>query len=126
MIAYLKGKILEKSLSYIILCAGGPSASGGENQAVGYKVFVTPEVLSRPVGEEIQLYTYLKSPMTGRRLFGLQSFSDLQFFELLITVSRGGAENGADNIVAATSRAIKAGHCQPGCRNFYSDFRHRQ
>ena len=77
MIAFLKGKILEKSLTYIIL----------ENQGIGYKVFVTPETLSHSIGDEVALYTYLKVADDGHSLFGLPEFSRLQFFELLITVS---------------------------------------
>lgn len=77
MIAYLKGRILEKSLNYIIL----------ENQGVGYKVFVTPEVLEKPIATEVVLYIYHKVSDDSQSLFGLPSFSTLQFFELLITVS---------------------------------------
>lgn len=77
MISYLKGKVLEKSLTYIIL----------ENQGLGYKVFVTPEVLEKPIGSDISLYTYMKVSDDGQSLFGLPDFATLQFFELLITVS---------------------------------------
>jgi Holliday junction DNA helicase RuvA len=77
MIAYLKGQVLEKSLNYIIL----------ENQGIGYKVFVTPDVLEKPVGAEIALYTYMKVSDDGQSLFGLPDFATLQFFEMLITVS---------------------------------------
>jgi Holliday junction DNA helicase RuvA len=77
MIAYLKGRILEKSLNYIIL----------ENQGIGYKVFVTPEVLEKPIGSEAALYIYHKVSDDSQSLFGLPDFSTLHFFELLITVS---------------------------------------
>ena len=77
MIAFLKGKILEKSLNYLIL----------ENQGIGYKVFVIPEALEKPLGAEVSLYTYMKVSDDGQSLFGLPDFSTLQFFELLITVS---------------------------------------
>jgi Holliday junction DNA helicase RuvA len=77
MISYIKGKILEKSLSYIIL----------ENQGIGYKVFVLPEVLEKKLGEEVSFFTYHKIADDGQSLFGLPDFATLQFFELLITVS---------------------------------------
>ena len=51
MIAYLKGTILEKGLTHIILL----------NQGIGYKVFVTPEILELKVGDTIALYTYHES-----------------------------------------------------------------
>ena len=41
MIAYLKGTILEKGLTYIIL----------ENGGIGYKVFVTPDALQMKIGD---------------------------------------------------------------------------
>ena len=87
MIAFLKGTILEKGLSYIILSVGTGSFHGGENQVIGYKVFVTPEVLSNAVGETISLYTHMKVADDGQSLFGLPNFEALQFFEMLITVS---------------------------------------
>ncbi|MFI5205842.1 MAG: Holliday junction branch migration protein RuvA [Candidatus Paceibacterales bacterium] len=77
MIAYLKGTILEKGLSYIIL----------ENGSIGYKVFVTPEVLAKPIGDEVALFIYHKVSDDGQSLYGLPDFAALQFFELLITVS---------------------------------------
>ncbi len=77
MIAYLKGKVLQKSLNFLII----------ENAGLGYKVFVTPEILEHSVGSEIELYTHLKSSDDGQTLFGLPNFYDLQFFELLISVT---------------------------------------
>lgn len=77
MIAYLKGLILEKALTYIIV----------ETNNMGYKVFVTPENLERKVGDEVRLFTYMKVSDDGQALFGLPDFLSLQFFEMLITVS---------------------------------------
>ena len=97
MIAYLKGKILEKSLAYIIL----------ENQGVGYKVFVTPEVLQKSAGDEIALYTYHKVAEDGQSLFGLPNFTDLQFFELLISVSGVGPKMALAILSAGQVESIK-------------------
>jgi holliday junction DNA helicase RuvA len=77
MIAYLKGVILEKGLTYIILDTGN----------IGYKVFVTPEILEHKIGETVVLFIYHKVSEDGQSLFGLSDFSTLQFFEMLITVS---------------------------------------
>lgn len=77
MIAYLKGIVLSKSTNFIIL----------ENQGIGYKVFVTPEVLELRLGDSVSLYIYHKVSEDGQSLFGLPDFNALQFFELLITVS---------------------------------------
>ena len=97
MIAYLKGTILEKGLTYIIL----------ENQGVGYKVFVTPEVLSKNIGDEIALFTYHKSSEDGQSLFGLPDFATLQFFEMLITVSGVGPKVALAILSSAQVDAVK-------------------
>lgn len=97
MISYLKGKILEKGLTYVIL----------ENQGIGYKVFVTPDVLSQSIGAEIALYIYHKVSDDGQSLFGLPNFSTLQFFEMLITVSGVGPKVALAILSAAQVDAVK-------------------
>ena len=97
MIAYLKGKILEKGLTYIIV----------ENGGMGYKVFVTPDALTKSVGDDIALYTYHKVTDDGQALFGLPTFSDLQFFELLITVSGVGPKMALAILSAGQVESIK-------------------
>lgn len=77
MIAYLKGKVVQKTVQFIIL----------ENSGIGYKVFTTPEVLESPTGAELELYIYHKSSDDGQTLFGLPDFESLLFFEMLITVT---------------------------------------
>lgn len=93
MISYLKGKVLEKTTSFIVLL---PEGSG-----IGYKVFVTPESLDTPLGSELSLYTYLKSSDDGQTLFGLPDFKTLQFYELLLTVS-GVGPKGALAILSSS------------------------
>jgi len=97
MIAYLKGTILEKGLTYIIL----------ENGGVGYKVFVTPETLEFKTGDSVAVYTYMKVSDDGQSLYGLPSFSTLQFFELLITVSGVGPKVALAILSAAQPDAVK-------------------
>jgi holliday junction DNA helicase RuvA len=77
MIAYLQGKILQKSSQYLIL----------EQNGVGYKIWVTPEILEKPLGNDLALYIYHKSGDDGQTLFGMPDFPALQFFELLISVT---------------------------------------
>ena len=97
MISYIKGRILEKALTYIIL----------ENQGVGYKVFVTPDALQKAVGDEASFYTYHKVAEDGQALFGLPNFSTLQFFELLITVSGVGPKAALSILSAAPVESVK-------------------
>lgn len=68
---------MQKAAQYIIL----------ENGGIGYKIFVTPDVLDHQVGAIVPLYIYHKSADDGQTLFGMPSFEALQFFELLISVS---------------------------------------
>jgi holliday junction DNA helicase RuvA len=97
MIAYLKGKILEKGLTYIIV----------ENQGIGYKVFVTPEVLQDDLGQEVKLFIYHKVSEDGQALFGLPDFSALQFFELLISVSGVGPKMALAILSSAPAASVK-------------------
>ena len=97
MIAYLKGTILEKGLTYIIL----------ENQGMGYKVFVTPEALQANVGDVLTFYTYHKVSDDGQSLFGLPDFETLKFFELLITVNGVGPKVALAILSAARVDAVR-------------------
>ena len=97
MIAYLKGKILQKSVNYIVV----------ENGGVGYKVFATPDVLAMPIYAEVALWTYHKVSEDGQALFGLTDFPALQFFELLITVSGVGPKMALAILSAAPVDSVK-------------------
>lgn len=98
MIAYLKGKILEKGITYLII----------ENNGIGYKVFVTQEILENKIGHEITLYTYMKVSEDGQALFGLPDFETLQFFEMLITVSGVGPKVALAILSSARVDAVKS------------------
>lgn len=91
MIAYLQGKIIQKTVQYLIL----------EKNGLGYKVFVPPTVLDLSIGSEVELYIYHKSSDDGQTLFGMPDFYNLQFFELLITVSGVGPKMALTIISAA-------------------------
>lgn len=98
MIAYLQGKILEKSTNFIVL----------ENQGIGYKVFVTPEALEARIGDDVKLYIYHKVSEDGQNLFGLPDFNTLQFFEMLITVSGVGPKVALAILSSAKVGAIQS------------------
>src|SRR3989344_6193831 len=97
MTAFLRGKILEKGLTYLIV----------ENQGIGYKVFVTPDVLSKGVGDEVAFFTYHKVSEDGQALFGLPDFATLQFFEMLITVSGVGPKVALAILSSAKVDSVK-------------------
>jgi Holliday junction DNA helicase RuvA len=97
MIAYLKGKILQKGPGFLIV----------ERQDLGYKLFVTPELLEQPLNSEVELYTYLKSGDDGQTLFGLPDFPTLQFLELLITVTGVGPKMALGIVSAAKIEVLQ-------------------
>jgi holliday junction DNA helicase RuvA len=97
MIAYLRGKILQKGLNFLIV----------ENNGLGYKLFVTPELLERKAHDELEVYTYLKSGDDGQTLFGLPDFPTLQFFELLITITGVGPKMALTIVSAAKIEVLQ-------------------
>lgn len=79
MISRLTGKIVHIDLKYIIL----------DVQGVGYKVATTVDIMSK-IGKdekEVTLWTYLAVRETALDLYGFLSLAELNFFELLITIS---------------------------------------
>ena len=97
MLAYLKGKVLEKTPQYLVL----------ENNGLGYKVFVTPEILETRIGDMVVVYTHMKVSDDGQSLFGLPDFATLQFFEMLITVSGVGPKVALAILSAARADAVR-------------------
>ncbi len=77
MIGYLKGQLLSQDLKSIILEVNG----------VGYKVFTNITLLPGKNEKMIELWTYLCVRETCLDLYGFASKEELNFFELLITVS---------------------------------------
>ena len=78
MIAYLKGKILEKSENLIIL----------EVNNVGYEVNISLNTyLTLANKEECELFTYLQVKEDGISLFGFSTKSEKELFTNLITVN---------------------------------------
>ena len=79
MIGSLKGKIIKKGSDWALIDTNG----------VGYKVFVLPETLASTSNkeEEIILFTHLYVREDILSLYGFKTLEELEFFELLISVS---------------------------------------
>ncbi|MCK0192174.1 Holliday junction branch migration protein RuvA [Arenibacter sp. F20364] len=78
MITHLKGKLVEKNPTYIVIeCAG-----------VGYFVNISLHTFSK-IGdsESIQLYTHLQVKEDSHTLFGFSEKSEREIFRLLLSVS---------------------------------------
>lgn len=97
MIAYIKGRVISKAENYLVL----------ENAGIGYKVFTTPAVLETPIGNIVELHTYLQVREDAQVLFGFASTADLAFFELLITVSGVGPKMALSILAAENTDLIK-------------------
>ena len=79
MIACLEGKIELKKDKYLVLNVAG----------VGYKVFCSQTTLDKlpQPGQKVKLFTHLISKEGILDLYGFFDFSQLELFELLISVS---------------------------------------
>jgi len=92
MIAYLSGKIIYQSAflkkdNFVVLDCGG----------VGYKVFVADKVLNEArVGQIMTLHIYTQVAETVLDLYGFLTREELDFFELLLTISGIGPRSAMD------------------------------
>lgn len=79
MIGSIKGKIVLKRDKWLILEASG----------VGYKINVSPDTLSKvkKIGSETMLWTHTHVREDALDLYGFLDYSELEFFEMLISVS---------------------------------------
>ena len=106
MIGHLTGKIIWSDLKFVILDVGG----------VGYKIHtkhwrVLPQ--KKPTAEIAEFWTYLAVRENALDLYGFQTREELNFFELLLTVSGIGPKS-ASSILSLASlsnlrRAISTG-----------------
>ena len=93
MISYLKGKVLIKKPSYIIIEAGG----------VGYQVFCNPSTTSKlKEDEEVSIYTHHHVKEDAQDLYGFLSLPELQLFKNVISISGVGPKSGL-NVLAIAS-----------------------
>lgn len=99
MIGSIKGQVSHKASNYLIVETGG----------VGYKVFVTPPVLlSAKLNQEISfvILTYVREDQIS--LYGFPSLPELEFFELLLTVSGVGPKSALGIMSLASLEMIKS------------------
>lgn len=78
MITHLKGKLVEKNLTHVVIeCAG-----------VGYFVNISLHTYSRiGTSESLQLFTHLQIKEDSHTLFGFSEKSEREIFRLLLSVS---------------------------------------
>jgi len=100
MISYLKGEVVHKNSKFVILNTGG----------IGFKVFVNPEFASTlpAMGEQTEIYCSLFVRQDSLDLFGFPSIEQLDFFNLLTTVSGVGPKTALLILGVASLNSLKA------------------
>lgn len=99
MIGYLDGKIAKKWPRQILL----------EVQGVGYRVFVPEEIWEKSSLEEpLSLYIHTSVREDDISLYGFDTPESLQFFELLLTVTRVGPKLALDIMNVSLSKVQSA------------------
>jgi holliday junction DNA helicase RuvA len=99
MIASLEGEISLVRPNWLILSVNN----------IGYKVSVGPDLLSRiHEGSHVLLFTYAQYREDSASLYGFEKIDDLDFFELLISVSGIGPKAAMGILSAASVEKIRA------------------
>ncbi|MDD5031993.1 MAG: Holliday junction branch migration protein RuvA [Patescibacteria group bacterium] len=98
MISYLKGKILGKGQNFAVV----------EVSNVGYKVFLNPTALLKSeAGKEIELFTHQYVREDALDLYGFKTPEELEFFELLLSISGIGPKSALGVLAIASVANIK-------------------
>ncbi len=94
MIRGIKGKLVEKGLSHLVIETGG----------ISYFIRVMPETAgkAKKEGEEMNLWTHLSVKEDALDLYGFSQKNELEFFKELLTVSGIGPKT-AMNILSRGS-----------------------
>ena len=100
MISYLEGIIVSSSDKFAVVLVNG----------VGYKVFIspnTPDAMQR-VGESVKVFTHLHVREDAMDLYGFLDATELELFEMLLTVSGIGPKM-ALTIISIDKPSVLAG-----------------
>jgi len=94
MIGYIEGKIEYSTDRYVLVDVNG----------VGYKIYISANIFKKlpKIGEKVKLYTHLHVREDIMDLYGFLDKKDLEFFEMLISIS-GIGPKGATNILNVAS-----------------------
>ena len=78
MISYIKGALVHRGESYIIVETGG----------IGYQIFVSAAMLSKlpELNKEIKVFTFMSVKEDGISLYGFSSMEEQEMFLKLLTV----------------------------------------
>jgi len=97
MIASLKGKIKFKTEKFVIL----------DVNDVGYKVFCSDHILKKLDKDPVELFIHLQTRENILDLYGFLTFEELEFFEILISVSGIGPKAALSVMMLASVQTLK-------------------
>ncbi len=98
MIHHLKGKLVEKNPTYVIIECGG----------VGYFVNISLHTFSKlPDGELVNLLTHLQVKEDSHTLFGFAEKSEREIFRLLLSVSGIGSSTARTMLSSMSPAQIR-------------------
>lgn len=98
MISLINGEIITKTDKFLII----------ETAGLGYKVFITSELLSRVnLGEKVRIWTHLAVRENALDLYGFSNKEELDFFELLNTISGVGPKTAIGILNVATVGSLR-------------------
>lgn len=96
MFYYISGELTHKFDNFAVIDVGG----------VGYKIFTSGNTLSQIKAGHVKLYTYVHVREESFDIFGFASVEELDFFELLISVSGVGPKAALAILSSLTPREL--------------------
>ncbi|MCX6813030.1 MAG: Holliday junction branch migration protein RuvA [Candidatus Azambacteria bacterium] len=99
MISYLEGKILDKNEKFFVVDVNG----------VGYKIFSHSGILEKipENGQNVKIWTHLYVREDAMDLYGFLNKEELEFFEILISISGIGPRSALGILEVAPVSSLK-------------------
>lgn len=99
MISYLEGKIIEKNEKFFVINTGG----------VGYRIYSHEGVLEKipAVSQNVGIWTHLHVREDALDLYGFTDKDELDFFEILISISGIGPKSALGILEVAPVASLK-------------------
>lgn len=98
MIRFLQGTVFDKDKNSITLLCG----------PIGYRIFLLAKLLDQiKLNQQLELYIYLRHKEEAMDLYGFLHKEDLEFFELLLSISGVGPKSALGILEVASLSQIK-------------------
>lgn len=97
MIGSIRGNVIWQDDKSIIVETGG----------VGYKVRTLPETIAKSENKELKLFIHTHVREDALDLYGFEDYADLNFFELLISISGIGPKAALSILCTASTDTLK-------------------